>query len=90
MNTEEVRCPSQFIINLLSEMKATDHKTNKDRTHSWESCYHNVTVKDILNTPTNAPTDPVEREVAQHLVRRIMVESEDLHFLCMIHACYTL
>ena len=78
MNREEVKCPSQFIINLLSEMKenaATNHEIHGDC--SWESCYHHVTVKDILNTPTNTPTDPVEREVAQHLVRRIMVESED-------------
>lgn len=78
MNREEVRCPSQFIINLLSEMKenaATNHEIHEDR--GWESCYHHVTVKDILSTPTNTPTNPVEREVAQYLVRRIMVESED-------------
>ena len=61
---DNVQCPSSVTLDLLAEMAVRQSSKT-------------VTVEDILQTPPTVPTQPVERQVAEKVVRRMMEESDD-------------
>ena len=86
-----VGLPSAVVYDLLGAMKlscsschqittAQQYRVHRDsdcRGHYEVSSPSRVSARDILQRPATAPTLPVERKVAEHLVKRLMLESED-------------
>ena len=53
------------------------HKISQCQGHYEVSSPSRVTAQHILQRPMTAPTLPVEKQVAEHLVRQLMTESKD-------------
>ena len=53
------------------------HKKSQCQGYYEVSSPPQVTAQHILQRPMTAPTRPVEKQVAQHLVRRLMSEIND-------------
>ena len=83
--------PSTVVQDLLGTLKLSCTKCHKTTTaaqyrlhkislcqgHYEVSSPSRVTAQHILQRPTTAPTLPVEKQVAEHLVRQLMTESKD-------------
>jgi hypothetical protein len=53
------------------------HKASQCKGHYEVPSPSQISAQEILARPVTAPTQPVERRLAEHLVRRLMTESED-------------
>ena len=85
-----IALPSAIVYDLLGDLKvvcSTCKMTTTARQYKLHLASHcqghyelaspsRVSARDILQRPTTAPTLPVERRVAEHLVRRLLIESE--------------
>ena len=90
-----VRRPTAVIYDLLGSMKLSCSNCHRTATaqqyklHQESHCHGHyevsslsrVSARDILQRPTTAPTLPVERRVAEHLMRRLLSESGDTSVL---------
>ncbi len=54
----------------------TAHLNNHCRSHHANNSPSKVTLKDVLSKPSTSPATPVECQAAQHLVRRLMQQSQ--------------
>ena len=82
-----IALPSAIVYDLLGDLKlvcSNCKMTTTARQYKLHLASHcqglaspsRVSARDILQRPTTAPTLPVERRVAEHLVRRLLIESE--------------
>jgi len=86
-----INLPSVVVLDLLGTLRLSCNRCSRTtiarqyHKHKESNCQGHyeivsplqVTVENILQRPVTAPTQPVERRVAEHLVRRLMSESED-------------
>ena len=88
LTEEEFSIPPTLVLEVLAELKVRCNICSKQTTagrfnaHLSSNCSRYTTITspsldDILSTPGTAPTLPVERRVAEKLVRRLLAESED-------------
>ena len=82
--------PSGVVYNLLGDVKLVCkackqtttaaqyrlHKESRCKGH-YEISPSCISAQEILSRPVTAPTQPVEKKVAENLVRRLMAENED-------------
>ena len=83
--------PSAVVYELLGALKLVcgtckqkttaaqlkQHKASQCKGHYEVPSPSQISAQEILARPVTAPTQPVERRLAEHLVRRLMTESED-------------
>ena len=89
LDGHDIKLPPSAMLDLLGDLKLRCKSCNQTTTarryqsHADARCQTSydvqspsrVSVKEILDRPISAPTLPVERRVAEHLVRRLMAES---------------
>ena len=87
-----VGLPSGVVYNLLGDIKLVCkacrqmttaaqyglHKESQCKGHYEISSPSRISAREILSRPVTAPTQPVEKKVAENLVRRLMAENEDM------------
>ncbi len=91
LDDETITLPSAVVLDLPGTLRLSCTKCSRTTTarqyrkHREGDCQGHyevtspflVTAENILQRPVTAPTQPVERRVAEHLVRRLMSESGD-------------
>ncbi len=91
LDDDTITLPSVIVLDLLATLRLSSTKCSRTTTarqyrkHKESNCQGHyeetspflVTAERILQRPITAPTQPVERQVAAHLVRRLMSESGD-------------
>ena len=91
LSSETISTPSPLFQSLLNEsivvcyrkcgnmvklQDYTQHLNNHCTTHHVNNSPSKVTLKDVLSQPSTSPATPVERQAAQHLVRRLMHQEQ--------------
>ena len=91
LDADSLRQPSAVLTNVLASLKLKcgvcnntitaqqylAHKSSNCQSHFDVASPSRVTAMSILLKSTTTPTHPVERQVAENLVRRLMAESVD-------------
>ena len=88
LSEDEISKPPPVVTQILAELKIRCNRCNNLTTasqfnaHLSSNCNQYTAIsspslEDILSAPGTAPTLPVERRVAEKLVRRLLAESED-------------
>ena len=91
LSEETIKSPTPVILDLLASLKMrclvcgqiTTIKNHKAHIVSKCQGYYSsevpaeVSVRDLLSTPAGTPTQPMERRIAGHLVKRIIAESSE-------------
>lgn len=87
LNASEIQPPSSVILEILANLRVHCTTCNRQATaskfdlHLGSNCSTNFlhttpTVEDILSQSPTTPTLPVEKKVAEILVRRLLAESD--------------
>ncbi len=90
LSSKTISAPSKLFLSLLNELVVVCHRKcgNSVKLQNYNQHLHNhckshyvdspskVTLKDVLCRPTTSPATSVERQAAQHLVRRLMHQGE--------------
>ena len=85
LNELTVKSPSSVVMDLLHSalhLKCNScQKVISAKEYPQHSCHHTTaspsrfSAKDMLERPLTAPQNPLEKRVAEHLVRKLMVQS---------------
>lgn len=88
LGTDTVKCPSPVVTELIGGMRVQCTNCAQTTTaaqyaaHKSSHCRHyssplQLSVRDILEKSPSTPTLPVEKRVAENLIRRLMTENSD-------------
>ena len=89
LDSETVKTPSAIVLELLSSTRLRCLRCNKEmsaaamKTHVEHSCQYNPAIpsqfsaSDILKRPLTATSYPFERQVMEHLVRRLLNQAPE-------------